>query len=182
MAYISYGYRYYILACFFVASENIMVGYYEISSNSITNIRYNVDPIYEISNIKYIKSETNYNRRKTLICFVKENNSTYCLKFYINDNIGRFYELMPISKKCRNELYGMKINYLFETNEIIFSCSGSDGSIETYIFDIELNTPDYSIKQFTSCESIYGFSIMYTSDYYILSDVKCNEKSKPYIK
>ena len=61
--------------------------------------------------------------------------------------------------------------------EIAFSCSDSDGSIQVAIYNEDLESPHATLKQFISCESIYGYSVLYSKnkpDYYVVSDVKCN--------
>ena len=72
----------------------------------------------------------------------------------------------------------MKVVILYEKQEIVFSCcSDSNGGIQAAFFNKALKTPDFSFIQFSSCENIYGHSILYSNneqDYFVVSDVKCN--------
>ena len=173
------------LACFFVVSsgyyEYLTVGFYDISDSTIENIySYEIDSI-NYQNIRYIKSESNYNIKRALICVVMNDNKAYCHKFYIDSSQGIFYKTIDFKKECRNETYGMKVTYLYETQEVTFSCISTNGSIQAAFFDIDLTTPDSSIKQFNFCQTIYAHSILYITDYFVLSDVKCNGNSYPFI-
>ena len=184
---IYYSNNYFSLVCFFVISyqnnPRLIEGYYDITDNFLINNNYNYGVDYkDISNIKFLKSESNNNLRRTLLCYVQEDNKACCFQFYLNKEKGSFYNKVSFKKPCRNKLYGMKVTYLFEKEEVVFSCSSSDGSIQVAIFDKDLITPEFTYKQFISCESIYGFSIIYTSDYYIMSDVECNGNTQPYKK
>ena len=113
-------------------------------------------------NIKFIKSETNYKLELALVCIVTENNYAFCYKFYISNYIGKYYKKITLLTKCRTEIYGMKITYLHDTEEVIFACANLDGSIQIVIFDQDLSTIDFTYKQFKSCINIYGYSVLYS--------------------
>ena len=176
------------LVCFFVieskGKEYLIQGYYSIGSTSITNNFNFENDYYNIENIKFIKSDRSYDKKRALVCFVKTNNNTYCFKFSIFEDYGLFYESSYFTKKCRNEIYALKVSYLYETKQIIFSCADSDGSIQVAFYGQDLLIPYFSYKQFNECELIFGYSIIYrniTSDYYIVSDVLCNNIHDPFV-
>ena len=84
-------------------------------------------------------------------------------------------------KICRNEYYGLKINFVSETEEFVFSCLGNNGNITYCLFNSSLKFKE--INKFDECESIYGYSTIYSSNlstYYIISDEICNEKYYSY--
>ena len=151
------------LTCFFVVYKNsyeyITNGFYKVTSSSIEQVLYLTDK-ENIQNIEFIKSESNYNYQRALVCYILSTNKAFCKKFYLYKEIGYFYKTISFSKECRNELYGLKLTYLTDTEEVAFSCSGTDGSIQAAFFDQDLTTPNSAYIQFTSCESIYGYSIL----------------------
>ena len=132
--------------------------------------------------IKYIKSVISYSRTKILFCIHQSSgNDNYGL-YNINDNSFGYYE---IDKKCINGYYGLKIDYFQETEEIAFSCLNEDGDIQFFFFDKELEYSYKQIYKLTGCESINGYSLLYSinkKDYYILSDLKCKGKKYSYMK
>ena len=179
-----------VLVCFFVvlseSKQYLIEGFYEVNiySNYIKR-NYNYEPDYDnIENIKFIKTENNYNNRITLVCFHKSDNKVSCYRFEIIGEEGIFYDGINFLKSCREKIYGMTLKYLFEKREVVFSCSDIDGSIQSLFFDEYLECATTSYKQFLSCDSIYGYSVLYSEskeDYYVLSDVKCNNISKPFV-
>ena len=78
------------------------------------------------------------------------------------------------NKICRNEYYGLKINYFSQNDEFIFSCLGENGNITYCIFN---NDFDYEeINKFENCDSINGYSTLFSNirnNYYIISDENC---------
>ena len=177
-----------VLVCFFVISNGrndfLIQNYYTLTIKEIQN-NYDYDnDFFEVNNINFIKSDKTYDKDKVLVCFILSDMQAYCEKFYIYKDSGDFYTKIIIKKKCRDKIYGMKVDYLNETKEVSFSCSDSDGSIQVALFDRNLETPSSSLKQFTDCETIYGYSILYISgnkDYYVISDVNCNGNQKPFV-
>ena len=182
-----------VLVCFFLINSNnninsnseyIIEGYYTIKENSIIN-NYNYEnDYYTVPNIEYIKSQKNNNSKLSLVCYVLKNNKPFCNKFRINSSLnGEFYKTVSFINNCKNLIYGMKISYFNEIEKIVFSCSDSDGSLQLSLFDNNLNTPDSFYKLFNSCQTIFGYSVLYIaikSEYYILSDVKCNNIEYPF--
>ena len=177
-----YYYNDYYLICFFVASKYFYGGFYSIKDTSIENVnKYDENLAWEENlKIKYIQSAKNYDENLALVCYVQEDNETYCNKFYIYKGNGIFYKRIRFTKECRNEYYAMKVTYLYNKNEVSFTCSGNDGSIQAAFFDEDLNTPSKAYHQFSFCESIYGYSILDFSDYYVISDVTCNGNKQPF--
>ena len=78
----------------------------------------------------------------------------------------------------------METRYFYETKKISFFCSDYNGGIYVEIFDKNLESTNSSFKQFTTCQTIYGFSVLYSEvfdDYYVLSDVSCNGNSNSFL-
>ena len=176
----SYGLN---IVCFFIiykgGNQHLTAGYYGVTASSTSTIsNMNSVQLYQTiscQNVKIIKSESNYNLNLALVCLVQEDNESYCQKFYIYKNEGEFYFEQSYILKCKNEIYGLKVSYLFEKKYIIFSCLISDGGILADIYNSNLdNIYDKTDKKFLTCESIFGHSILYLDDYYVLSDTKCN--------
>ena len=70
----------------------------------------------------------------------------------------------------------MKLSYLIDNQTIALSCINNVSLVQTIFFNNELESIT-SHEQFTNCTSIYGYSIIYSknhSDYFIVSDVICN--------
>ena len=176
------------LCCFYSYDEwNLVSSFYSINKNSITNDQYFKPQRYNsrnVKNIKYIKSATNYNRDTALICIYQNyNDKTFCLKYFINQNI--FYDLVWLINPCRNKYYSIDVKYYPEKKDIIFSCIGNNGNLQALIYDKNLNIPEFSIKNFISCENIFGFSILYNNEsreYDVISDVNCNGTEYPIVE
>ena len=191
---LSCEYMYYstkdILTCFFSVLENrrqaLIASFYIIKNNLIiaySGIGVSYAYSYDVNNVKFIKSTINRNKNLGLICFYDEGDKeTYCSyfdisypKFYYDNN----YDYFGFIKACRNKIYGLKLNYVTETNKIVFSCIDYDGSIQVDFFDNNLESSYTSTKkQFITCDKIYGHSILYLSNsnkYYVLSDVLCGQ-------
>ena len=191
---LSCEYMYYstknIITCFFIildgTKQALIASFYIIKNNLI--VAYNVNGVSyarsnDASNVKFIKSAINSNKKFGLICFYDESDhKTYCTNFdisYPKLYYDEFYDTFVFNKACRNKIYGLKLNYITETNVIVFSCIDYDGSIQADFYNNNLE-PIYpsTKKQFITCDIIYGHSILYLSNsnkYYVLSDVLCSQ-------
>ena len=179
-----------ILACFFVVKDNensnqyLVMGFYSLTTSSISNLYYYEFNSKLVENVAFIKSDLNCNFEASLVCYVQENKQTYCYKFYIYKYHGYLSDVgtyFPI--ECRNEIYGMKATYLFENDDVIFSCDGFNGNIYVAIYSQYLNNIRGTYAKFNKCQTIYGHSILYLEDdYYILSDVICYSNSYSFTK
>ena len=175
------------LTCFVIVSDDsedyLIPIIFDDQSTSISNLEddYEMDYI-NVNGNKQIKSDTNIYMDIDYVCYVTEANIATCYKFFLDSYFSEGYfessSEKIFTKNCRADIYGMKVNYIFETNDIVFSCSDSDGSLQAYIFD---ETNNY--LKYENCDNIYGFSIIYLTDlnnYYIISDVNCPEGKIPY--
>ena len=171
----------YLITCFFVCNYRgepyLSVDFYWINSNDgITDYENYSNDRYKVTNATIIKTGINYHRNLTLVCFYdKSNDTTTCLKYNIS---SKTFCCNFSFESCRNKIYALKINYIPDKKQIIFSSLIYERGIYAYIYDNNLN-PIYnsSLIQLTACEVIYGHSIIYlnnTENYYILSDAKCN--------
>ena len=139
-----------------------------------------------------IKSDTNGAMTISYVCYVTENNKGACSQFYFKEKTtsnwpsfgqstytGTFISEIEFEKNCRADIYGMKVAYIFETQDIVFSCSDLDGSLQVYIFG---NNAKQYIK-YNNCNNVQGFSIISLVNenkrYYVTSDVTCPEGKIP---
>jgi len=53
---------------------------------------------------------------------------------------SEFYQEIKTDFNCRNELYGMKLDFLVEPANIILSCIGQNALVQAIIFDDELGS------------------------------------------
>ena len=187
-----YDYYYYLfgikkdfLVCFFMIQttnneyfEELVFTINQSGIKKSTNYQHDYVK-FNLNSITQIKADSNANSNKALVCISKSDNISYCYKFELNENKAKFYSPVNFITKCSSNLYGLKVNYLYETKEVVFSCIiyPENGSVQGAIFDTELTTPDCLYKKIINCESIYGHSIIYSSsnkDYFIISDAKCS--------
>ena len=93
-----------------------------------------------------------------------------------------FYGKSLVNSDCKNELYGMKLYYLADTQKIILSCINPISTVYAFFYGDDLNQIN-SYNQFSQCESIYGHSIVYSKNdlsFYIVSDVICQNYRRYY--
>ena len=181
----NYNSAYSYIICFIIAKITTKEYLIPIAFDDQSSGIYLYDTYYEmdyinVNNIKQIKADTTTNMDETFVCYVTEQNIGTCFAFYLN----RYYEEgyftsdnITFSKNCRSDIYGMKVNYIFETGKILFSCTDLDGSLQVKIFGV---TEKY--YKFENCTDINGFSIIYLddlSDYFVTSDVVCPEGAIP---
>ena len=76
----------------------------------------------------------------------------------------------------------MQVTYLYETEQIIFSCLLNEiGGIQATIVQKNLRIKESSLIQLVGCTQIYGHSIIYSNnDYYIISDMNCSTNKTKY--
>ena len=152
----------------------------ESTSISLYEAYYSV-PKIQVNNNKQIKTDTSGDMITVYVCYVTEQNQGICMEFYLDRSYpkGSFSSNKIIySKTCRADTYGMKVTYIFETDEVLFSCSDLDGSLQVRIFG---ETNNY--YKYENCDDINGYSVIYSSsssNYYITSDVTCPKGKIPY--
>ena len=183
-----YDTDYSYITCFIIGNDGTNdyitpLTFYVQSDNTLA-FTDNVYTMYKIkvNNNKQIKSETNGAMTISYVCYVTEAEEGTCYKFAlgVDTNYGYFDAdtKKTFPNNCRKDIYGMKINYIFETGELVFSCSGNDGSLQVYIYG---ETMVY--LKYENCNNIYGYSVIYSDDlsnYYITSDVVCPEGIIPF--
>ena len=76
----------------------------------------------------------------------------------------------------------MKLNFLASGDKIVLSCINSKATVQAKFFNSNLNLINSNTyQQFAQCSSIYGHSIIqYNTDYYVISDVKCDNYKRCY--
>ena len=67
----------------------------------------------------------------------------------------------------------MDVRFFSQTQDIIFSCIGYNGIIQTAIYDSKLDFTQSTIKNLYPCDNILGFSLIYNNNdsYNIISDI-----------
>ena len=179
------------LVCFYsIISNNkqsLLSSFYIINKNNISKYdRYEISIFNgtNIENITNIKSSTDNNKLNSVICFYDSNkDEVYCAKFYVGYHHGHFNGSMHFSTPCRKKIYALDVKFFSQKQNIFFSCIGYDGIFQTAIFYSKLNFPSSTIKNFYSCENIFGYSLIYNNNgsYNIISDIICDGKEYPLV-
>ena len=183
-----YTHEFNYLVCFLMIDyngESLSQDFYEIDENSISAYhKYEVTDI-QLNDVKLIKIITNNSIKRTFVLVFIENNNNFDIKIYSYYYEYKATNLNPLttpSFKCDKKFSGIKTNYIHETNLINFSCTNS-----TVVNSILLNNNIEVVqtdKQFQSCTSIHGHSIIYSKyyeKYYIVSDVICDNHQRTFI-
>ena len=66
-----------------------------------------------------------------------------------------------IDDYCINEFYALKVDYFPEKEEFVFSCLKNNGGIQCAVFDKYLNLSSIVLYEFTDCEYLNGYSVLY---------------------
>ena len=171
------------LVCFFIFNKDDTFSlshyFFDVQTNSITiSSKYNHGYVDDLNDIKQIKAITNYNIKNALICLLFTNGNLNCYNFYYAKsfwNDGAFSEYITTNFNCRNQLYGMKLNYLVDMQTISLSCIDPVSTVQSIFLDNEFNVI-HSYEQFNNCTSIFGHSILKlktNSSSYVISDAIC---------
>ena len=184
------GYNDYLLACFVIIDDEyptLSHNFFDATSSKISiNNDYYYDYVDELNDVKLIQTVPSISREYELICLLFTDENLECYKFKYTDGFwkdsGSFYQSFTTNFNCRNELYGMKLNYLSNSQNIALSCINSISTVQAMFFDNNLNILNTS-EQFTDCESIYGHSVIYSenySDFYVVSDAVCQNITRSF--
>ena len=183
-----YNYGFYsCFVCFIIANDGtddyLIPISFEEGEDSISFLDdYSMGKIKVNNNIQ-IKSDTNDDMKTAYVCYVTVENVGTCRDFYLDMHYekGSFSDnIKTFTKNCRSDLYGMKVTYIFESDDVLFTCSDLDGSIQVKM----LNQNQGHYFKYQNCNNIYGYSIIYLADsenYYVTSDVTCPEGKIPYV-
>ena len=186
--YDTYDTSYTFITCFLIAKTGTNDNEFLIpitfddgdSKISLRNDIYTMESL-NVNNIIQIKTDTNSDMKIAYVCYVTNENVGSCLKFMLDNYYGKGYfnNIKTFDKNCRVDIYGMKVTYIFETDDVTFTCSDNDGSMQVYFLEGNIAQ---QIK-YENCNDIYGYSVIYLSDlnnYYVTSDVICPEGKIPY--
>ena len=184
----SYSSSYTYITCFLIAKIDTNDNEFLIpitfddgeSEISLRNNIYTMES-FNVNNTIQIKTDTNNDMKIAYVCYVTNENVGSCLKFMLDNYYGKGYfnNIKTFDKNCRVDIYGMKVTYIFETDDVTFTCSDNDGSMQVYFLEGNIAQ---QIK-YENCNDIYGYSVIYLSDlnnYYVTSDVICPEGKIPY--
>ena len=172
-----------IITCFYNIKANY-VKYISIAflcvKNSYTSYYIDTKLIfehYESDNIVYFKSAINSDNT---IAFVGMYNSIGKAQYFIFNINSYDFNIYP-NDKCSDKYYGLKIDYFKERKKFAYSCLRKENGIITNYFD-EPGNNTHIKNTFVECENIYGYSLLLlnSKQYYILSDVLCNEINYPF--
>ena len=172
-----------VMVCFFLiysSSYSIENDYYDIGNDKIiyhSVFSHDCLPYY---NISCIKSTLMSDTSKALVGLYTSTGEAQFFQFNINlDNPTM--NIINLDQHCRNEYFGLKINYYKEINKYSFSCIDDDGKIFVTFLNKSLKIYNSTIK-YKDCEEIHGYSILYSTydeKFYIMSDVSCQGKTYP---
>ena len=172
------------LACFYILNRKqntFAVGFYVIDGKEITEPGKFWPASEDCEDIQFLKVDVNKDHSKALVCLILPNKENNCFVYDINKSGFSMNYLNNNNKICRNEYYGLKVNYFPEKDEFISSCLGENGNITYFIFNIDFNYEE--INKFENCNNINGYSTAYsnsTNKYYIISDEFCNNENIPF--
>ena len=134
-----------VITCFYITTENgenyFRIRFFknnagafeekEISQSNFKNLKY--------TNVNYLKTDINSDNSKALICFILSTGENYCFSYDINaDSFSSDYKCDE--NICKNEYYGLKVNFFTENREFVFGCSGHNSNITLCIFDSNFNS------------------------------------------
>ena len=192
----NYDYDTYYLVCFFIIEDSdqdsLAQSFFEFDSSDkeINRIKTcSMDYIEEqyITKTLQIKTVKNSNQRFALVSLLLSTGEIYYYKYYFRYSwlyqSGTFYETQNTNFNCRTELYSMKLDKLYNNNNIILSCINQNAVVQALVFQDSLGSIN-TYSQFQSCNSIYGHNVVYfsqKSEYYVISDVLC-DKYKRYFE
>ena len=164
--------------------EYFAIGFYNVELNSIGESRKFRPEYNKTLNVEFLKVDVNTDNSKELICLILTTGENNCFNYDINNPYDNGYPINYFNcnnKICKKEYYGLKVNYISQTDEFIFSCLGNNGNIRFCIFNNTFDSKE--INKFKECETIDGYSTIYSTyknDYFIVSDAKCNGNIKSY--
>ena len=157
----------------------------KVTNKLEVDTEYDAVSFNEINEVKQIKSVVNSEGDIALVCCLFIDSTISCYKyrfvnFWVSD-AGEFYNEKSFDFNCQNVLYGMKLNYSPIGGNIYLSCISGISTVKAKFFDKDLNLINSdTYEQFTQCSSIYGYSIVHNSVYYIISDVICDNYKRTY--
>ena len=163
-----------ILICFFNLKKDgifyILASsfYPENSFEKISDSNYL--PEQDNQEIKFIKSSTNYNKTKAIICYSVEspNERIKCVNYDVNENILKNSSLNM--KNCGTKSFHFNTYYFEKSNEYVLSCLGPSLNV----FNINRIDTDFNIinddnviskNGFSNCFAYNYLSIIYISKY-----------------
>ena len=138
---------------------------------------------YYESEIVGIRSSSTTDHLMTIFCFFLSSGKTKCYQlrwynFYINHIL--------FNVDCLTKYYGLKVDYHEDKDEYTVSCLAETlvGGIQVVRCTGDLqHSYRTRIFKYGRCEYISGYSLIYNinkNNYYIISDVKCNNKNYPF--
>ena len=135
------------LVCFFIfridSSISLSHHFFIVTDDSIVkSTKYKYGYIDNLDDIKQIQVETNSNMKNVLVCLLYTNKNLECNKFnypggFLGES-GEFYQNIRTNFNCRNELYGMKLNYLPDIRTVALSCINPVSTVQAIFFDDDL--------------------------------------------
>ena len=139
------------------------------------------------NNFTIIKSSIGENPSIVLFCYYDSNNPDitprcFALSF-INNGIG-IYSHIAYPYKCKNNYFSFKVNYISESEEIVYSCLTDYRGIQLGFYNKSIEYK-YFIYKYSECEKVYSYSLLYlnySKEYYFLSDLMCQGTPIPYVK
>ena len=172
------------IVCFFLIYDSnyyIIFEYFSIEANN--KIALHSDFTYDFftfPEIKCIKSCVNQDHSKALVVLYLATGELRSFIYNINIEYINLKYYFYKDSHCRDQHYGLKINYYKEKEDFIYTCLDDKGKISTTMFDKNLKNYTLFILKNIDCEEFYGYSIIYSiikNKYFIISDGKCKENN-----
>ena len=172
----------YIIVCFiaiktpkrYITQFFIDPNNHQINSNESQYVNYSSSD----QAVKYLKSFTNLNKKKSLICFYLHGISGFCTIYSIKNN--SFTDLKDFHLTCIGEYRSINLFYMNEKKQYLFACINTNDNLTMIILDETFN---YFGKSSTKDNgALNGFSIIYSQNssspyYYIISKYENNKNN-----
>jgi len=169
-----------VLTCFYEVSSptQITTTSFSISESSITVV--NMDKKYcSNSHTNVIKSAVSVDKKKALICYVKNYNEGYCIIYDLTNNEFISQETQYFNK-CKGSSLGFNVYYFKQKNQYMFVCNDNDKGFNVVLFNsnFESNIPNSGTKNEPyyacggNCYSVNSFNIITSNsnEYTIVND------------
>ena len=141
--------------------------YSEVISDKSNFLNYNFSGYFDI---KYIKSEASFDKKKCLICFYYNNYYGFCSIYSIENN--SFSNITNYYLKCMGQYEAIYLDYIRETEKFLFYCILDINNITMIMFEKDFE--HFKSYSFAPLDNGYlkGFSIIYSyalNNYYVIS-------------
>ena len=159
-----------IIVCFIFLNNIQKINHFFIDIEDYNMIKSDhIGLLVNYNSLKVIKSATSYDKKKSFVCFIHNDQGPSDCTIYDIENDT--YSNISGYNYCKVQIYALNLYYMRETEQILLICSDNGFSITMTIFDRNLIFINhYKIDVGTN---IKGMSSIYSynkGNYYIISD------------